>query len=49
MNIAFFQRLMWVDPLGGNITVEFTKNQFFSYWLKRCFEASKIRGRKFNP
>ena len=29
--------------------VEFSKNNFFFYWLKRCFEPSKIWGKSSNP
>ena len=28
--------------LRGNTTVKFSKNHFFLYWLKKCFEHSKI-------
>ena len=34
--------------LRGNTTVEFSKNHFFFYWLEKCFEPSKIWGKKSN-
>ena len=37
------------DNLRGYTTVEFSKNHFFFYWLKRCYEPSKIWGKQSNP
>ena len=46
IDLKYYQAILMIHEISKNLrgktTVEFSNNDFFFYWLKRCFEPSKI-------